>query len=132
MYRSGGFEQITKERERLWLDLVLDYYMYLGLLGVIKVCRGEKRCVGGGLIVSCLLSGQIISTHDQEERKGVIELILDYYMVLGVIKLSLWEKRRVKIYLVWPSYFYFLVLFMAFNIFKSTSTSLFTGGTFFF
>ena len=55
---------------------------------------------GGGLIVSCLLSGQIISTHDQEERKGVIELILDYYMVLGVIKLSLWEKRRVKIYLV--------------------------------
>jgi hypothetical protein len=30
----------------------------------------------------------------------MIELVLAYYLVLGVIKLCLWGKRGVKIYLV--------------------------------
>ena len=86
------------------IGLVLDYYLGLG---VIKVCLRETK---GRLKISCLLSGQIISTHGgnyQEERKSMIELVLAYYLVLGVIKLCLWGKRGVKIYLVWPSYFYF-------------------------
>jgi hypothetical protein len=79
------------------IGLVLDYYLGLG---VIKVCLRETK---GRLKISCLLSGQIISTHGgnyQEERKSMIELVLAYYLVLGVIKLCLWGKRGVKIYLV--------------------------------
>jgi hypothetical protein len=62
------------------------------------------KCLVGYISVYSLISClTIISTHGgnyQEERKSMIELVLVYYLVLGVIKLCLWGKRGVKIYLV--------------------------------
>lgn len=96
MYMSWGWSKlITKEKDYDWIGLRLLSWSRSNK----SMSEGNKREVKN--ILSPVWSNYFYPWWKlQEERKSMIELVLAYYLVLGVIKLCLWGKRGVKIYLV--------------------------------